>query len=346
MKRIDKIPHISLCDELRALIFLRHLALLLLLFSGLPAIAGADPLQEGPPARQTPILAFISDTQAPIWIETVALPEKGNKRATRLLFSDLRSCHPARVFVLGDLISLGFLSRAWEDIDRYVTDLRRDSVPVDAIMGNHELMLFSKIGEANFMALFPRHIRTGYVRSADSTAVILLNSNFSRLSKDEESRQMSWYAATLDSLQADPAIRGIIVCCHHSPFSNSKIVGSSVEVQRAFIPLYLATPKCLLFLSGHAHTFEHFQFKGKDFLVIGGGGGLNHPLYQGEEERWKDLSPLKPLFHYITARRESGTLHIVVRGIMEEGSTAVGNMYELEIPYRASPTIQPSVRTD
>ena len=318
-----------------------RLAVLLFLFSPTPAVAGAARSEVDSSGARPPTLAFISDTQAPIVMETIVLPERGNAQATRLLFSDLRRCHPARVFVLGDLVSFGPLSRAWEDIDRYVTDLRKDSVPVDAILGNHELMMYPRSGEENFKALFPRHVRTGYVRTVDSTAVILLNSNFSHLSRDEKLKQDVWYAAILDSLQADPAIRAIIVCCHHSPFSNSTIVGSSVEVQDAFVPRYLTTPKCLLFLSGHAHTFEHFEFKGKDFLVIGGGGGLNQPLYQGDEQRWKDLSPVKPLFHYITARREGGTLHIIVRGMKEEASTAVEEMYQLEVPGKTTPAVDP-----
>ena len=322
------------------MILIRCVALLLL-FSPALAIAGAARAEADSTRTQPPTLAFISDTQAPIVIETMVLRERGNEQATRLLFSDIRRCHPARVFVLGDLVSFGALSGSWEDIDRYVTDLRRDSIPVDAVLGNHELMMFSRTGEKNFMALFPRHVRTGYVRTVDSTAVILLNSNFSHLSGDEELWQLNWYGAALDSLQADPAIKAIIVCCHHSPFSNSKIVGSSVEVQKAFVPSFLATPKCKLFLSGHAHTFEHFRFKGKDFMVIGGGGGLNQPLYQGEEQRWKDLSPVKPLFHSITVQRRAGTFHIVVRGIREETSASVEKMHELEIPGVAVPSSDP-----
>jgi hypothetical protein len=311
---------------------LTRFAALLFFFSPTPAMAGGALSEADSSETQRPTLAFISDIQAPIVFETLALKERGNERATRLLFSDLLRCHPVRVFILGDLVSVGSLNRPWEDVDRYVTDLRMDSIPVDAILGNHEMMMFSRYGERNFMALFPRHVRTGYLRTVDSTAVILLNSNFSYLSKDEDRRQLSWYGATLDSLQSDPRIRAIIVCCHHSPFSNSTIVGSSVEVQKAFVPPFLATPKCLLFLSGHAHTFEHFQSKGKDFLVIGGGGGLNHPLYQGEEQQWKDLSPVKPLFHSISVQRKGGAFHISVRGIREETSDVVEKLYELEVP--------------
>lgn len=317
---------------------LKRFAILLFLFS--PTVRAA-PAEVDSSESQSPTLGFISDIQAPIIFETLALKERGNERATRLLFSDLRRRHPARVFILGDLVSVGSLNRPWEDVDRYVTDLRRDSIPVDAILGNHEMMMFSKYGERNFMALFPRHVRTGYLRTVDSTAVILLNSNFSHLSREEEQWQRKWYGATLDSLQAHPGIRAIIVCCHHSPFSNSTVVGSSVEVQKAFVPPFVATPKCLLFLSGHAHTFEHFQSKGKDFLVIGGGGGLNQPLYQGKDQRWKDLSPVKPLFHSISVQRRGGVFHISVWGIREETSAVVEKLYELDVPGAVVPVNDP-----
>jgi hypothetical protein len=341
MQAINEFTHTSLRVDSGPMITTIRFAVLLLLISQAPATSSPAGSEADSSEIQSPILAFISDTQAPIVFETLALKERGNEQATRLLFSDLRRLHPTRIFILGDLVSVGSLNRPWEDIDRYVTDLRKDSIPVDAILGNHEMMMFSRYGEKNFMALFPRHVRTGYLRTVDSTAVILLNSNFSYLSRVEDRWQLKWYGAALDSLQADPGIRAIIVCCHHSPFSNSTVVGSSVEVQNAFIPPFLATPKCLLFLSGHAHTFEHFQSNGKDFLVIGGGGGLNQPLYQGKDQRWKDLSPVKPLFHSIAVQRKGGTFHIGVRGLREETSTTVEKLYELEVPFVVVPANDP-----
>jgi hypothetical protein len=52
-----------------------------------------------------------------------------------------------------------------------------------------------------------------------------------------------------------------------------------------------------LFLSGHCHGFEHYKIGGKDFMVIGGGGGLHQPLKQGEGCLPDLASDYKPLFH-------------------------------------------------
>jgi hypothetical protein len=295
--------------------------LLLLLLSAGPGLAQS--------AADRPVLAFISDSQAPLFVESMILPGLGNQHATRLLFSDIRRQHPAHVFVLGDLVSLGFHQASWEAVDEYVGGLRADGVPVDAILGNHELMLYGKEGENNFDALFPDNVRTGYVRTVDSVAVVLLNSNFSNLTADEQEAQQRTYAVTLDSLQADTGTVAIIVCCHHSPFSNSFVVGSSREVQAAFVPLFLATPKCLLFMSGHAHLFERFVTEGKTFLVIGGGGGPRHPVRS--EPEWDDRAPdVKPRFHYVTVRREGRGLTARVRGIPED-VMEIREVYEMKI---------------
>jgi hypothetical protein len=137
----------------------------------------------------------------------------------------------------------------------------------------------------------------------DSVAVVLLNSNFSKLSKTENAQQLSWYKDILKKLDADSTIQFIITACHHSPYTNSKIVGPSTAVQQKFVPPFLESKKSRLFLSGHCHGFEHYSVKGKDFLVIGGGGGLHQPLKQGNETLPDLALDYKPLFHYLTIRR-------------------------------------------
>jgi len=100
--------------------------------------------------------------------------------------------------------------------------------------------------------------------------------------------------------QNDPTISSIIVGCHHPPFTNSKIVSSSDEVRDLFVSDFLTTEKCKLFISGHAHTIEHFIVSEKHFMVIGGAGGLQHPVEQTEPEyddRFQSDLLLRP-FHY------------------------------------------------
>ena len=246
------------------------------------------------------ILAFASDTQAPMLVETLLLKPQKNRRATELLFADVLVRQPSVFFLLGDVVNLGYSDRQWRPIDRYLKGLRESNMPVHAILGNHEVMGRPLEGQRKFQQRFPDHQRTGYLLRYGSTAVVLLNSNFKAMSAKEVGQQEQWLPATLAELDSDPEIYSVVVCCHHSPFTNSRIVKPSKEVEEKFVPPYLDSRKARLFLSGHCHAFEHYKVKGKDFMVIGGGGGLRQPLRQGIGTL-ADMAPeYKPMFHYIT----------------------------------------------
>lgn len=310
-------------------------------FLGFLVLGGVDspgddraPATGGIGERETspPVLAFISDTQHPFVWESLIFRTRHNIASTAALFTAIRSSHPTEVFILGDVVSLGFSSSAWEDIDTLVYALRQDSIHVHGILGNHDVMLSDALGEENFQKRFPDHNRSGYVVTVDSMAVVLLNSNLSAPGDSESTRQQDWYRRTLERFQLDPSVRAIVVCCHHSPYTNSRVVRPSAEVRRLFVPLFLSTPKCRLFLSGHAHTFEHFRIGGKDFLVIGGGGGAQHPLYEGEDQRWKDLSPSqKPPFHFVDLRR-CETRIVITANRLESASKTMSSFYVVNVP--------------
>ena len=149
-------------------------------------------------------------------------------------------------------------------------------------------------------------------------AILMLNSNFNKLNSGEIQKQQSWYLATMDSLDADKGIKMILLCSHHSPYTNSKIVRPSKEVARFFLPRFNDSPKSRLYISGHSHNLEFFE-KGnkKHFLVIGGGGGLTQPLYSGEKRLYKDLiqQDKKPVYFYLVTERRGDNLHLFVRGL-------------------------------
>lgn len=256
------------------------------------------------------LLCFTSDTQKPMWIETLFLKKDHNQEATKMLFDAVNKRRPGALFIMGDVVNLGYSNRQWKPMDAYLKTLRNDNVSVYAALGNHEVMGQPGKGMRKFQERFPEHSATGYVEIKDSVAVVLLNSNFGSLSSEENKTQVAWYKETLAKLDADPSIQFIISGCHHSPYTNSKIVGASKDVQEKFVPLFLASHKSRLFISGHSHNFEHFQKGGKDFLVIGGGGGLHQPLRTGEG-CYDDLaSKYKPQFHYLTVKRCNGELKV------------------------------------
>jgi 3',5'-cyclic AMP phosphodiesterase CpdA len=280
-----------------------------------------------------PLFCVISDSQAPIWVETIFLKENRNREATGLIFRQIQKVHPKALFMLGDVVNLGLSDSEWEKMDVNLSLMRDAHISVYPILGNHEVMFSASEGEVNFQDRFPHHVKTGYHRIFDGVAFVMLNSNFSTLTTEEDLREMVWYDSLMVALQNDAAVRTIVVACHHSPFSNSKIVGSSRRVQANFVPQFVRTPKARLFLSGHAHTFEHFRYEGKDFLVVGGGGGLQHPLYLGTNMKFFDLSPPppKPMFFYVTLQTEGDTLRVVVQRLTEDFKDFV-DYYAVEIP--------------
>jgi UDP-2,3-diacylglucosamine pyrophosphatase LpxH len=279
-------------------------------------------------------IAFVSDTQTPIWVESVFLRNNHNARATGIIFNEIIRKQPRALFILGDVVSLGYSNRKWTVVDRYLSTVRDKGTPVYALLGNHELMGRPKRGEANFQERFPEHQRTGYMQIVDSVGIIMLNSNFSSLSKAEIETQQQWLKSTLDSFEANNEVKAVIMSCHHSPYTNSKLVNSNVQVQEQFVKEFLKYGKCRLFISGHCHAFEYFKMEGKDFLVIGGGGGLQHPLYHNGEKYIEDLSEqYKPLFHYVTVRRDDNELHVFSHNLKDDFS-GFDQGFDLKIPLK------------
>lgn len=263
--------------------------------------------------NKTPVIAFASDTQEPMWVEKLWLRPNNNLLATKMIFKDVDSLRPKAFFILGDVVSLGKSKKAWKHIDRYISQLVKDSIPVYATLGNHEVMFNAKKGIRNFKKRFPAYDPSGYTEVIDSVAVILLNSNFAKMPATDITQQNAWYEAKLNALDNDPAIKMIIVGCHHSPYTNSTIVNPSEAVRQNFVPPFIKSKKAVLFLSGHSHNFENFKMQGKTFLVIGGGGGLHQPLRPNNEQMHDLAANYKPEFHYLTISRVQEKLEVTSR---------------------------------
>jgi Icc-related predicted phosphoesterase len=274
----------------------------------------------GQPAKDTAHseIAFVSDTQAPMWIETLWLKPNRNTQATELIFSDIVNEKPACLFILGDVVSLARKAKKWTYVDQYLATLRSKNIPVYAILGNHDVMGGAKIGEMEFKKRFPDEVNTGFFKVIDSTAIILLNSNFKTLTADAREHQQDFYAKSLDFFDRDPAIKVIIVTCHHAPYSNSKIVGSNTAVQQNFVPLYIQSRKAKLFITGHAHDFECFKMQAKFFLTVGGGGGLHQPLRTGTNSLPNLATGYTPQFHYLLIARNGDQLIVTSRRLKDD----------------------------
>nr|WP_082855909.1 metallophosphoesterase [Mucilaginibacter sp. L294] len=270
--------------------------------------------------NEKPVIAFASDTQEPMWVEKLWLKPNHNLQATKMIFKDVDSLRPKAFFILGDVVSLGKSKKAWKNIDRYIAQMVSDSIPVYATLGNHEVMFNSKKGIRNFRKRFPAYDPSGYTEVVDSVAVILLNSNFGAMTVSEITAQNNWYKQELTLLDKDPSVKFVIVGCHHSPYTNSRIVNPSVAVQESFVEPFLHATKCVLFLSGHSHNYERFKMKGKYFLVIGGGGGLHQPLKANNDSMHDISADYKPAFHYLKICRTQERLEVSSRQLKPDFS--------------------------
>ena len=276
-------------------------------------------------------ILFLSDTQAPMFVERLVLRTHQNTKATTTIFAEILRIRPPVLYWLGDIVSLGFRTDKWPVIDRFLDNCRKAGTAVYAIMGNHDVMGRPRKGARNFQQRFPEHVHTGYVHRTNDMAVVMLNSNFSTLSVADLVKQQTWYEQTLIDLDADPAVRVVIVTCHHAPYSNSRLVGSSKLVQQRFVPNYVKSQKARLFITGHSHAFERYEFEGKTFLVIGGGGGLRQPL-NTSPSRLPDLATsYKPMFHYLAVRREGEGLALTSYCLKSDFSGFdVGYQFEIQ----------------
>lgn len=266
-------------------------------------------------------IVFVSDTQAPMGIEKLKLKEDHNTLATQMIFGDITARHPRSVFILGDVVSLGKKESKWKAMDGYLAALRQNDIPCFALLGNHDVLWGAEQGIRNFNKRFPSNAITGTCSIVDSVAVVMLNSNFESLSEQSRKEQQKFYHDTMLKLNADPAVKWIIVTCHHAPYTNSTIVSSSRWVQEEFVPLYISTRKAKLFMTGHAHMFEWFTEKGKDFLTIGGGGGLHQPRTTGKKALPNRSGPYDPEFFYITLLRKPHELVITAHVLAHDFKT-------------------------
>jgi len=279
-------------------------------------------------SQQSSTVLFISDTQQPLWIETLRLHTQENERATQQLFSLMSRESCAAVFHLGDITALGMLDGYWKSFDTLRTML---PFPIYPAFGNHEYFIIPSWGKEQMLKRFPWLTPSWYRKQFGGAAIIVLNSNFSRLTEEENSEQDKWYRQTLAACDQDSSVSLIIVACHHSPYTNSTIVSPDQQVLQRFAVPFSRAAKSKLFISGHAHTSEHFHMNGKDFLVIGGGGGLQQPLRDTADADWIGPKQFERQgFHYVRLELRSDSI-IVQRKMLNSGFSGVTTVGELKI---------------
>lgn len=295
---------------------------------GLAAIAGcrelpkvstaASPLcwSEGAAPRT---IAIVGDTQRTGLLERGLLGRRQNDEERETVLRAIAGERPDMLLMLGDQVVAGDDSD-WEYFDQIIAPVRAAEIPTMALLGNHDYD-----GEdprrsvANFCERFP-HQRGkihGLVRLGD-LALVTLDSNFDRLSERDIERSTRRYQLTLDTLDADPSVRTVIVASHHPPYTNSDLSGGAdlARVEALFARPFHAARKTRLYLSGHVHSYERFEIGGKTFVVSGGGGGPRREVDNGPDRPYHNdvyrQGRLRP-FHYLLAHIDADRITLEVK---------------------------------
>lgn len=270
--------------------------------------------------EQTPTsIAFIGDTQRTLWME---FWREQNDSIRQPLLSSIASHSPTAVMHLGDAVAWGADADAWNYFDEISSPLRTKKIPLLLTMGNHEYMGDTTAMWQHVRMRFPIYKQClWYSTTIGSTSLVVLNSNKEDMSELQWQTQLQWLHATLDSLDANPMVRAVVLCSHHPPYTASTLVHNDpkcIQVRDEFVPLYLTHRKTVLYISGHAHTYEHFKQSSnageKHFLVSGGGGGAR----QGRKAELCQLHDEVPhhverTFHYVLVTEQPHSLQLTVR---------------------------------
>jgi Icc-related predicted phosphoesterase len=287
------------------------------------------------PVSQSEIkpIAIIGDLQKTSLPE-IFMGRESNDEERVLLVNEISGLDPAMMVILGDMVFDGSDANEWFGFDRLLEPVRKEKIPVYPVLGNHEYWGLNSTAKKNFRSRFPQLKKSEwYIQKYDSIVMVFLNSNRADMTAGGWDKQEAWYDKKLKEFDADPSVKAVVTFLHHPAYTNSIVTGDEPDVQLAFVPAYLKSEKCLVMISGHAHTYERFRKDGKTFIVSGGGGGPRVGLNDGtgfHKDLYTGSSP-RP-FHFLLLSREQSGLKITVRGLLKRSSVFF-TMEEIHIPF-------------
>ena len=259
-------------------------------------------------------LLVVGDFQRTSIVEQWLMRREQNDDARAQVIREMsRELEVGGLVLLGDLVFDGSSCSDWESFDALFAPLASRGVVL--ALGNHDYWGPDAIACANLEPRFPwvaEH--TWGVSAWGEVSIVWLDSN------GELETQATWLETTLAAIEGP-----VIVATHHPPYTNSTVTGDETAVQDAFVSRL--TPNVRLFLSGHAHAYEHFEKEGVHYVVSGGGGGPRVDLLRGDDARHTDLfdAPAPRPFHWLRIRQHRNALEVIVRGFQKDRA-----VYELD----------------
>ncbi len=260
-----------------------------------------------------------------------------------LIIGEIAKREPAFAIHLGDLTTRGSSKKHWQEFDDRHKEYREKKIPYFPILGNHEFYGKDKNALQNYYERFPHLGQKRWYRFTwKNVGLLIVDSNFSALTKKQIVEQSQWYWDELKRFEKNAEIDFILVCCHEPPFTNSRVISPNKEVKANFADPFLQFRKTRLFFSGHSHSYERFQMNSKFFIVSGGGGGPRHKVYTDpKKRRYPDLfsGPELRFFHFCEIEYRNGTL--VFRVLRLESDETFSPVDPVTIP-RPHPSLLPS----
>jgi len=237
--------------------------------------------------------AVVGDTRKANPFERLRMTIVNNVR--QVIIDKIAEQNPSLLFNTGDLVLKGSKESLWDDFDKMNQVFKDKKIPYYPVLGNHEYK-GGKKGEEDYFEHFPSlNNQHWYTITYSNSAFIMLDSNFDKLTKEENAKQIIWLEETLTKYQNDSAIAFIFVFFHHPPFTNSRYAKPDKDVQEKFVPVFERFSKIKYVFAGHVHSYERFIVNGINYIVTGGGGAPLVGLLPSNRSNYSDeYAPAKP----------------------------------------------------
>jgi hypothetical protein len=309
----------------------RRLFVLLILATGCapapcpPVVTQVDVMQPVPDPS-TPRLLVVGDTQHTLWTEKWLLCRESNEAPRCRLRQELVAQGASTLLHLGDAVARGSSASDWNAFDDWFSPLKAAGIELRGVRGNHDTSGTASDGLLYWRSRFVGDWRQPWWRwDWHGLRFLGIDTNLPGGS-DAARQQHAWFVKQLIEADSDPTVQVVAVASHVPPFSNSPVAPPSVALRQHYVPAFCSHKKSLLWLSGHAHGYEHFV-RGSPmgcgtgaphhFIVSAGGGGPRpENLLPSSETGWIDAfagTTPRP-FNFLVIERAASTIRLRVVG--------------------------------
>ena len=210
-------------------------------------------------------------------------------KTRRLIIDKIVESNPAFLVNTGDLILKSAEKEDWQEFKKLNQVFKDRKIPYYPVLGNHDYRGNQAAAMADYFDYFPvLNEQLWYTLTYTNCGLIMLDSNFTKLSKEDIARQNKWLEYTLSKYRDDSNISFVLVFFHHPPFTNSRYNQPDKQAQANFVPLLNKFSKVKFVFNGHTHSYERFRIKAINYVVTGGGGAPLVALLPAGKSRYKD----------------------------------------------------------